>query len=308
MTRPHESSPMLIRPILLLTFIAVLSDIQSQSRGVVADSATQQPIPFVNIWVDGESIGTTSNENGEYFFKQDITGKRIVLSSIGYQKKITTATEQRVILLQPEIVRLTEAVVKAKKKGKSKYNTIGEDFKVSDVRRFFFCGESPYIAAKYFSHQQAYSKTPYVSGFEIVTSSPLDSAWFNIRLYATNENGGPDQPICADNILAVARKGVNLTRVDLTDRTIEFPTTGLWVAVEFLIIDSNQYTFSIPGAVERKETAYMPALGTVPTEEEGKSWIYSGGTWQKIKRNKGAPQEAYEGKFSDVAVRIVLTD
>jgi hypothetical protein len=298
----------LIRPILLFAFILILFNAHSQFNGIVKDSVTQQPVPFVNIWIDGETIGTTSNENGEYLFKQDIIGKRIVLSSIGYKKKtIVVISEEQVILLQPEAVHLREVIVKAKRKGKPKRNTIGEDFKVSNVRRFFFCGESPYIAAKYFPYQDDYSKTPYLAGFEIVTSSPLDSATFNIRLYSVNEKGEPDQPLYADNIMSVARKGINLTTVVLTDQ-IEFPVNGLFVAFEFLIIESNKYTFTIPGTVEKKETAYMPALGTIPTEEEGKSRIYNGGTWQKTKRNKGAPQEEYEGRFSDVAIRVVLTD
>lgn len=293
---------------LSLIFILILFKAQGQFSGVVKDSVTQQPVPFVNIWIDGESIGTTSNENGEYIFKQDITGKRIVLSSIGYKKKTITLTEQRVTLLQPETVRLTEVVVKAKRKGKAKRKTAGEDFRVSVVKRFFFCGESPYMAAKYFPYQDSYSKTPYLAGFEIVTSSPLDSARFNIRLYSVNEKGEPDHPLYANNIIGIAKKGINLTTVELTTQAIEFPVNGLLVAFEFLIIDSNKYTFTIPGTVERKETAYLPALGTVPTEEEGKSWIYTGGTWQKTKRNKGAPQEEYENRFSDVAMRIVLTD
>lgn len=183
-----------------------------------------------------------------------------------------------------------------------KRKEIGEDFRLSDVRRFFFCGESPYIVAKYFSYRDGYSGTPYLAGFEIVTSSPLDSAQFNIRLYTVNEKGEPGQPLYADNIMAIAKKGINLTTVDLSDRTIEFPVNGLLVAFEFLVIDSNKYIFTIPGTVAKKETSYMPALGTVPTEVDGKSWIYNGGTWRKTQRNQGVPQEKYEGRYSDMAI------
>lgn len=279
------------------------------SSGIVKDSVTQQPVPFVNIWIDGESIGTTSNEKGEYLFRKDVIGKRIILSSIGYKKKtITIISQQQVIVLQPEAVQLREVTVKTKRKGKSKRNTIGEDYKISAVKRFFFCGESPYIAAKYFPWQDGYSKTPYLSGFEIVTSSPLDSARFNIRLYTVNENGVPDQQFYADNIMATAKKGITLTTVDLTGRTIEFPVNGLLVAFEFLIIDSNQYTFVVPGTVEKREIAYMPALGTIPTKEEGKSWIYSSGVWEKQGSKGMSREEAHEGWVSDLAIRVVLTD
>src|SRR5688572_6334598 len=131
--------------ITFLAFIFFTLDSWCQSAtGIVRDSVTRQPIPFVNIWLEGESIGTTANEKGEYSFNNTITGKRLVFSHISYKKKIVIAADSGYsIMLQPEVFQLKEIVVNARK-GKSKTNTVGEEYRFSNVRRFFFCGESPY--------------------------------------------------------------------------------------------------------------------------------------------------------------------
>ena len=39
--------------------------VSAQTKGVVVDESGK-PIPYVNIWVENENIGTTSEENGEF--------------------------------------------------------------------------------------------------------------------------------------------------------------------------------------------------------------------------------------------------
>ncbi len=41
----------------------------SQIKGVVKDSISGEPIPFVNIWVENETIGTTSEADGTFFLE-----------------------------------------------------------------------------------------------------------------------------------------------------------------------------------------------------------------------------------------------
>ena len=47
----------------------------SQIRGVVKDSLTGNPIPYVNIWVENENIGTTSEEKIVAGYISDIEQK-----------------------------------------------------------------------------------------------------------------------------------------------------------------------------------------------------------------------------------------
>ncbi|MGM0377252.1 MAG: TonB-dependent receptor, partial [Bacteroidota bacterium] len=59
-------------------------------RGVVKDAYTNEPLPFVNVVVEGTNTGTTSDENGEFFFEELEPGFiRLQLSFVGYEKKVT---------------------------------------------------------------------------------------------------------------------------------------------------------------------------------------------------------------------------
>lgn len=56
----------------------------SQVKALIINSETKEKVPFVNIWIENENIGTTSNENGE--FQLEISEpKTILFSAIGYE-------------------------------------------------------------------------------------------------------------------------------------------------------------------------------------------------------------------------------
>ena len=60
--------------------------LSAQIKGVVKDSISGEPIPFVNIWVENETVGTTSEANGSFFLDAS-KQKNIVFSVLGYEKK-----------------------------------------------------------------------------------------------------------------------------------------------------------------------------------------------------------------------------
>lgn len=51
---------------LILLFLSISA--LAQQKGIVKDSISKQPIPYVNISVENENIGTTSEENGAFYF------------------------------------------------------------------------------------------------------------------------------------------------------------------------------------------------------------------------------------------------
>jgi CarboxypepD_reg-like domain len=56
-----------------LVLVFLCCSLQAQIKGVVEDSLTGKPIPYVNIWVENENIGTTSEENGTFISMQPKT-------------------------------------------------------------------------------------------------------------------------------------------------------------------------------------------------------------------------------------------
>jgi len=57
-------------------------------KGVVGDLKTREPLPYVNIWIKGTTIGVTTNDQGEFVFDQKFANDAvIVFSFIGYRSK-----------------------------------------------------------------------------------------------------------------------------------------------------------------------------------------------------------------------------
>ncbi|MCB0584548.1 MAG: carboxypeptidase-like regulatory domain-containing protein [Phaeodactylibacter sp.] len=64
---------------------------QELIRGRVIDSDTREPIPFANIGVTKLSIGTVSDEKGNYQLRTHSPADLVTFSSIGYQTEYITA-------------------------------------------------------------------------------------------------------------------------------------------------------------------------------------------------------------------------
>jgi hypothetical protein len=85
-----ETTKMKNLPFLLF----VSSCMYSQIKGIVLDESNK-PIPYVNIWVENENIGTTSEENGSFSIHVEDQNK-VFFSAL---------------VLKPKKVKFSEAVV-----------------------------------------------------------------------------------------------------------------------------------------------------------------------------------------------------
>ncbi|MDP5027788.1 MAG: carboxypeptidase-like regulatory domain-containing protein, partial [Flavobacterium sp.] len=101
-----------------IIFLYLIScSLSAQIKGVVKDSISGEPIPFVNIWVENETIGTTSEADGT-FFLQASKEKNIVISVLGYERKILKGSTISEVFLKPTTYDLREVVILNKKQSK----------------------------------------------------------------------------------------------------------------------------------------------------------------------------------------------
>ena len=77
----------------------------AQIKGVVKDSITGKPIPYANIWVKNENIGTTSKEDGTFEIKT-AKDKPLFFSIIGYHSKKTILKSKNEVLLSQKSIEL----------------------------------------------------------------------------------------------------------------------------------------------------------------------------------------------------------
>ncbi|WP_452223270.1 DUF5686 family protein [Lacinutrix chionoecetis] len=99
----------------LVLFLASLSAIaQTKLSGHVYDDAND-PVPYVNIYFEGTSIGTITDENGTYYLEDDETHSNVVFSFVGFQTQNVPLT-QKVnynfdIILKEDTATLQEVVL-----------------------------------------------------------------------------------------------------------------------------------------------------------------------------------------------------
>jgi hypothetical protein len=145
---------------ILLIIIQVVSIYTfGQTKGVIIDSKTNEKLPYVNIWVENQNIGTTSHENGEFEIDSS-KGDFIILSGLGYEiKKIDLGNVPAKIYLIPKVFELNEVIISPKKEKKEKIIGV---FDNDDIRLYYASDSKPEIKARLFLFDSVYSVTPFL--------------------------------------------------------------------------------------------------------------------------------------------------
>ena len=88
---------------------------QAHVRGIVKNSETGEPVPAVSIEITGTSRGTYSKANGEFELHVNSYPASITFSSIGYETKVLTVSDEtsQTVLLTPRSDLGQEVVVAA---------------------------------------------------------------------------------------------------------------------------------------------------------------------------------------------------
>lgn len=110
--------------ILLVVSLTVSAQNDSKSiSGQLLDKETKEPIVFASIYLKGQTIGTTSNEEGyfTFHFSSINNSNIIVISSIGYEsieKNVDDFVSNQKVLLNSKIDELDEVIIASTKKKK----------------------------------------------------------------------------------------------------------------------------------------------------------------------------------------------
>ena len=83
-----------IRYIILIALLQVvagtfLSHAQSftSASGIVKDSITGEPLPFVSVYFDGSTIGAMTDDNGTFTLQNNQGYTKLAAASLGYDTK-----------------------------------------------------------------------------------------------------------------------------------------------------------------------------------------------------------------------------
>ena len=116
-----------IRYIILIALLQAvagifLSHAQSftSASGIVKDSITGEPLPFVSVYFDGSTIGAMTDDNGTFTLQNNQGYTKLVAASLGYDTKFIDLkpgkkNDNLEVLLKPTAFEISEVVVKPKR-------------------------------------------------------------------------------------------------------------------------------------------------------------------------------------------------
>lgn len=285
----------------VLFFLFSLS-ISAQIKGVIKDSISGKAIPYVNIWVQNENIGASSEENGEFIINAT-KNKTLIFSALGFEKKIVKASQADVVYLSETAYKLDEVVIA--KRFETKEIEIGKVS--SSIYQAFDNG--PRIDVKFFPFLPKYKKTRYIKQVTIETDSKINNASIKIHFYATDSFGFPGEELLTKDFIVSVKEGVLKNFFDVTDLNLKMPKTGLFVGFEKLLIEKNKLETTLVNQNNNQTTikkTYYPFV-LYNFVERDVLFTFFGGKWNKqIRPDKlGVPTKM---SVNEPAINLILTN
>lgn len=286
---------------IFLFFMVYVS--QAQTKGIVKDSITGQPIPYVSVWVENETIGTTAEENGEFTINTNEKDKNLVFSVLGYERKVCKVSEAASVLLSPSALEFGGVTITNKKE--KKQIEIGKTKSV--IQEAFDNG--PRMDAKFFPYEKEYAKTKWIQKVTILTDSKVEDATIKLHLYEVDEKGFPGEELLGKDYIVTLRKGIFKHKVDISEYNLQMPKNGIFVAFEKLIIAKNKLEKTITdynSNTTKTQITYSPLVLYNSVEKEH-LFSYSGGRWIKLTKEElnvySTTRSVYEPN-----INLILTD
>ena len=273
----------------------------AQTKGVVVDESGK-PIPYVNIWVENENIGTTSEENGEFSIAAS-ANKNLIFSILGFDKRIIKASEVANVVLKATSFQLDEVIIA--RRFETKKIEIGQIN--NPILEAFDNG--PRIDVKFFPYSDSYKKTKYIKKVSILTDSRIDNATVKIHFYKVDSNGFPSEELLTKDCIVNIKKGVVRNSFDLTDLNLKMPKTGIFIGFEKLIITKNKLEKTIVNSNTGKTTTQIVYYPFVLYNYVERDFLYafSGGKWRRqTSENKAGFSDKI--KVYEPAINLILTN
>ena len=275
----------------------------AQITGVVKDSLTKQTIPYVNISVENENKGTTSEENGTFSIHVSEKSKKLIFSALGFERKTVQISEVSEVNLKPMAYQLDEIVIF------KRYETREKEIGKPENQMLQAFDNGPRIDTKFFPYELSYKKTKFIKQVVIVTDSKIEDATFKIHFYSVDEQGFPSQEMLTKDFIVSVSKGVKETKFNVTKFNLRMLKNGIFVGFEKLIIEKNKLekTTTDPNTytIQTQKTYYPFVLYNSVVRDF--LFVYSGGKWIKqTKQNTNNPSEKI--LIYEPAINLILTN
>ncbi len=116
-----------IKSFLLFLILGCCISVSAQNiQGVVTDSLTNDPIPYLSVFYEGKGVGSITDNDGHYKVETRKGWNKLTFSAVGYVTKVVNiipgVTKNLNVRMRPDDIMLDEVVVKPKREKYSRKN------------------------------------------------------------------------------------------------------------------------------------------------------------------------------------------
>lgn len=116
-----------IKSFLLFLLLGCCISVSAQNiQGVVTDSLTNEPIPYLSVFYEGKGVGSITDNDGNYKVETRKGWNKLTFSAVGYVTKVVNiipgVTKNLNMRMRPDDIMLDEVVVKPKREKYSRKN------------------------------------------------------------------------------------------------------------------------------------------------------------------------------------------
>ena len=116
-----------IKSFLLFLLLGCCISVSAQNiQGVVTDSLTNEPIPYLSVFYEGKGVGSITDNDGNYKVETRKGWNKLTFSAVGYVTKVVNiipgVTKNLNVRMRPDDITLDEVVVKPKREKYSRKN------------------------------------------------------------------------------------------------------------------------------------------------------------------------------------------
>ena len=116
-----------IKSFLLFLLLGCCISVSAQNiQGVVTDSLTNEPIPYLSVFYEGKGVGSITDNDGNYKVETRKGRTKLTFSAVGYVTKVVNiipgVTKNLNVRMRPDDIMLDEVVVKPKREKYSRKN------------------------------------------------------------------------------------------------------------------------------------------------------------------------------------------
>ena len=116
-----------IKSFLLFLLLGCCISVSAQNiQGVVTDSLTNEPRPYLSVFYEGKGVGSITDNDGNYKVETRKGWNKLTFSAVGYVTKVVNiipgVTKNLNVRMRPDDIMLDEVVVKPKREKYSRKN------------------------------------------------------------------------------------------------------------------------------------------------------------------------------------------